>query len=866
MVAARNATGQWDLFIINAALQCNKAMCYYRNPASPQTGVVRMHVRLFGAAIAAAIVSLVTLSPSLSAPRDKPPIVRATPTVITLTAAKARATARLIRSLFPSARITIDDEANALIVTAAPTDVPAIRQVTSAIDTRNPLAKQTQAFVLHRLRANDVISRLRGIFGEARFTPVNDHSFIVAATMPDMQQIQSLVGSIDAPTATPTPANTTPSSTDAVRILLARPKDVAREVSGAVRGVRVLVAGQSVVISGAPDLVQRAKDVIAVLDASPSGTPYTAVYRIKTLDAKSVADLLQRSFPDARISVDTDINSLSVSANASEQRRIADGISQLDNIGPTASGVTAVSQGTGGAAQLYTLKYALPGQNGAASTSATELATMVSQTLAAQAPDLHVSSAPNNTQLILTGNPYSVKLARDLLAQLDVPQRLVVLDTEILEMDENTAKDLGVQFLNAVGGPFSIGSVFSEVQPTPDPNTGLAAPIKRLLPLTRTPISFAATINLAVQHGTARVLADPRITTLSGHTATIRAGDNISIQLQAGGGAGTIATTQIQTFQTGVTLDITPIVNDDGLITVALHPVVNSLTGILNGIPQISTRDTQTTVALKENETLIIGGLIQDNTQRTESRVPVLGDLPLVGRAFRNQTLNGNRNELIISVTPHVIVPGQTNVYPGPPLPAIPTPQPLPSLPPGTILPAAAPTPMPTSPRYVPVPDTTVTPPPPPLLIPSSAPKSAVPTPHGIATPGASAAPTATPPALAQLNTFTFGSPPPNNYASSGDALQIFYATFSPTVLAYGKPFNLTAVTTSNVARLSLSYNAVSLSIPQAGPGQWQGTLPFTLIGQPAPSGVISLSLIASKADGTQATIAIPVTIVPQSP
>ena len=161
-----------------------------------------------------------------------------------------------------------------------------------------------------------------------------------------------------------------------------------------------------------------------------------------------------------------------------------------------------------------------------------------------------------------------------------------------------------------------------------------------------------------MQHGKGRVLADPRITTISGRTATIRAGDNIAILTTTGGGTGTVATTQLQTFQTGVTLDITPVVNAGNFITVALHPTVNSLAGISNGIPQIATRDTQTTVAMHEDETLVIGGLIQDTSTRTDTKIPILGDLPLIGRAFRNSELNSERNELIIAVTPHIVSPG----------------------------------------------------------------------------------------------------------------------------------------------------------------------------------------------------------------
>lgn len=783
------------------------------------------------------------------------------PAVITLSVVHAEEAAQFIQRFYPRIHIVIDRSANAIIVSGTPDEVAAIRQIANGIDTKNPLAPITQSITLHRLHASDVVGQFHALYPQARFSTIGAHTIVVTANSADMQQIQALASAVDAPTSTPTPLAivATPPATEAVQILQARPKDVARQVAGAVHGVRVQVAGQNLILSGAPDVVQHAKDVIAALDVPPAGTRYTTVYRIKTLDAKSLADLLQRSYPDVKITVDEDINSLSVFATASEQRAIAEGIAQID-VQPTggAAGPGPISQGGSGSLQIYNLKYALPGAGGAPSTSASDLAAMVTQTLSSQAPDLHVTAAPNSTQLILTGNPYSIKQAKDLLAQLDVAQRLVVLDTEILEVDENTAKNLGLQLSNVAGGAFSFGTLFSEVPPTPDAGTGITPPLKRLQPLQRTALGFIAVLNLAIEHGNARVLADPRITTLSGHTATIRAGDNISIQLQAGGGAGTIATTQIQTFQTGVSLDITPIVNDDGLITVALHPVVNSLTGILNGIPQISTRDTQTTVALKENETLVIGGLIQDNTQRTESRIPLLGDLPLVGRIFRNETLDGNRNELIISVTPHVVVPGDGTVYPGPPLPAIPTPQALPTLPPGAVLPVMRATPFATLPA--PEPSALAIPTPPSPLRQGNASRT-------LATPITSLTPAATPTGtpLAQPSgaphTFTYGAPPANNTAGSGDPAQIYYVTLTPTQLAYGQPVTVTAITSTNVSQLSLAYNGVTLSLSQSEPGQWQATLPFTLITSPAPSGLISLSLIASKADGTQVFLPIPVTV-----
>jgi type II secretory pathway component GspD/PulD (secretin) len=464
-------------------------------------------------------------------------------------------------------------------------------------------------------------------------------------------------------------------------------------VAKAVPHTHVAVSGTTLLLTGPADELDRAKQLAVELDQPPSGIRYTQVYRLRFVDAGSVADLLRRSFKDITVQIDKDLNALTVFGTYAEQRRIADAVAQLDANPVAAAGPpvgqagTVANAGYGGGqdVEVVNLRAAVPGLNGAPSTSAADISQTVTQALQAVAPDLKVTVPANSTQLVITGSPYSIKLAKHLIEQLDVTQPLVVLDTEILEVDETVAKNLGLQFSSPV-----VSSTFTETSPPADAISGLTPPLMSLQKFTRTPITAAVQLNLLVQKGQARILADPRITVISGRTANIRAGDTIAILTTTGGGAGTVATTQLQTFQTGVTLDITPVINEGNYITVTLHPTVNSLEGILNGVPQIATRDAQTTVGLAEDQTLMIGGLIQDNTNRTDSRVPVLGDLPLVGKIFRNSTVNSNRNELIVTVTPHIVRSGEPFVSPGPPLPNIPVPQALPTLPPGTTMPAAS--------------------------------------------------------------------------------------------------------------------------------------------------------------------------------
>ena len=640
-------------------------------------------------AVALLAVAVVTLPPGVRAqPARRPLPTPAPPAVLQVQVIGAARAAEVLRGLFPRARVAVDRGANALVVVAPPDDLPAMRAVLQGIDVRSPLRATSEAIQLRSADPGTVAARIRRLYRSARIESAPNRTLLVEAAPADLAQIKALIAAIDTPPGTPVPAVAPP--VDAVRVTKASPRDVARAIGNQFRTIRASVAGGSVVLTGAPDEVAKAKALIALIDQPQAGVRYTQIYRLRYVDAGSVAAFVTRAFRDAQVSTDAGLNALSVFATPAQHQRIADALLQLDSsataVAP-ASGPPVLQPGGAGAVagsgdvEVISLKAAAPGLNGAPSSSATDMATTVTQALQSLTADLHITVPPNGTQLVLTGSPYSIRLAKALIERLDVEQKLVVLDTEILEVDENAAKNLGLSF-----GVPAISSTFSETTPS-SPDGGTPPPFLRFQPLTRSPISFGLTLNALIQRGQGRVLADPRITTISGRTATIRAGDNIAILTTTGGGTGTVATTQLQTFQTGVTLDITPVVNAGNFITVALHPTVNSLAGISNGIPQIATRDTQTTVAMREDETLVIGGLIQDTTTRSDTRIPLLGDLPLIGRVFRNDALTHERNELIITVTPHILTPGVRGVSPGAPLPAIPAAAPLPTVAPGATMP-----------------------------------------------------------------------------------------------------------------------------------------------------------------------------------
>lgn len=779
------------------------------------------------------VVSAKAARPHAAAPA---PATALEPTVLSVSTIPVDRAAAVLQGLFAHDRITVDRNANALIAVAPADDIAGMRAVLSGIDVQDALRPTTDVIQLQSTDPKTLAPRLSSLFPNAKVTAGPNRTLLVDAVPGDINAMKAIVATMDAAP----PARSTPNPPQAVRLYQARAQDVARMLGREFPSVRAVAVGQSVVLSGPSGDVSGAKALIGQVDQPPAGAHVTQVYELRAADVQAVGSLIGKSFRGASVSVASDLNALTVSATAADQRRIAAAIAGLDTAPAGgariaqagADGVASASgvlQAGGTDVEVITLKAAIPGENLAPSTSATDIATAVTQALGQAAPDLHITVPNNSNQLVLNGSPASIRLARQLIDQLDVAPPLVVLDTEVLEIDETAQKDIGLLL------PPALSTTYSEITPT-SPTGGTPPPLLGIQPWTRTAISAQVVLNTLLTRGHARVLADPRVTTLSGHTASIRAGDQINYTTSVvNGSVGSVVTQQVQSVQTGVTLDITPIVNGNDSISVTLHPTVNSLLATNSqGIPSIANREAQTTVTLGDDQTLVIGGLIQENTSRDESTIPILGDIPLLGRLFTNYTYNTDRNELVIVVTPHIMQQGASGALPGPSLPAFPTAAPLPTLPPASA-PSSAP-----SPGLPPRTASLATP------LPRSTP-----------------APSSTSPAFAATNVFRYGNPPTNTYASRNDPPQIFFASFSPTVLRNGTTVSVSVVTTTNVTRVTIGLGGQTTALKSVAPDKWQASYPFAASAYALGNGNTSLTLTAYRADGATAAIQIPVSIGP---
>ncbi|HEX7510425.1 MAG TPA: type II and III secretion system protein, partial [Chitinivibrionales bacterium] len=167
---------------------------------------------------------------------------------------------------------------------------------------------------------------------------------------------------------------------------------------------------------------------------------------------------------------------------------------------------------------------------------------------------------------------------------------------------------------------------------------------------------FFAALHFLEKQDKAKVMAQPSIVTLNGNKASINVNETQYFKVTTG--SVTMGTDNIQfrpiTF--GIKLDITPWISQGGQITAEIAPEVSNSSGSnADGYPNVSTRTLSTTVRLNDGETITLGGLIKNAESEGHDKIPILGDIPLLGRLFRTNTKTRQKTNLVVYVTPHII-------------------------------------------------------------------------------------------------------------------------------------------------------------------------------------------------------------------
>ncbi len=420
----------------------------------------------------------------------------------------------------------------------------------------------------------------------------------------------------------------TPAATTVISFTYSDPADLAKVVTDLFPNVRLTpgkssgsTSGGVLVATGTPADLDSVRRVVADAEGQLSrniGTSRTEVYQIKYASADDLQSVITRLIPSLIVTP------------APTQRTYAPAPATADAGGATAT----------------TTSY------GAAATPAGGTTTAITANLPVK---------PTTTALLLTGSDTDIARARQVLATVDLRPAQITYEAKIIETNITDDKQLGLSY-DFGGAVTRIGETIDNLNTAVDPvgptlgDNGYPGKIQKLGTFARTAVSNLATVklNALFANVNTKILASPNISAIDGQPAATFVGNTVSyISSVTQSPSGQNITTS--TVNAGIKLYVTGKVNNDGYITMNLHPEVSLVTfapGGAGGVqtPLVQTREATTTVRVKDGDTLVISGLINDQEVKSLSKVPLLGDVPFFGQLFRNTRTLRTHDQVMIFI------------------------------------------------------------------------------------------------------------------------------------------------------------------------------------------------------------------------
>ncbi|MBI4309694.1 MAG: type II secretion system protein GspD, partial [Candidatus Omnitrophica bacterium] len=386
----------------------------------------------------------------------------------------------------------------------------------------------------------------------------------------------------------------------------------------------------SIVIEDVPQRVKQLGDYIKAIDIPTE----TKVYKLQYAAVEMVADKIKEMVSPkiGSVKFDASSNKLFIKDAPKKLKEMDDFVKQIDNPRET---------------RVFQVSYA----------KAEDLARTITPMLTKDIGNLQFDARSNT--VVLTDIPPKIKAIEAVIEALDKNDKEVLIEAKIVQITLSDGYQMGINWEkfwpSAAHKVLTLKNDFS-LSSTPSPVS-----VTTVGTLDRD--GYAAVLQLIATFGKSRLLSNPRIAVVNRQEARILVGDNTpyvtSSTTTPATGAPVTAET-VNFIDTGVKLHVTPVIHDDGYISMKIKPEVSNIpktvtTGSKNEIPVVNTSEVETTIRVKDGVTIIIGGLIKDEVKNNRNKIPVLGDIPLVGKAFRSETRSTAKTEIVIFLTPHII-------------------------------------------------------------------------------------------------------------------------------------------------------------------------------------------------------------------
>jgi general secretion pathway protein D len=375
----------------------------------------------------------------------------------------------------------------------------------------------------------------------------------------------------------------------------------------------------SVVVSGPPETLTAIAQIIKELDENPEQERRIFVYALKNANATNLMTILNNLFAEMQ---------------ALNQQR------------------------TGRTSQQFQ-----GAQRGGAAGAAAPSAVSTSSDSSDLSEETYFEADPNTNSLLCMTSTKNYEKIKPIIEELDKPVGQVLIKILFAELTHSDSVDLGTEFsmlnLRDYGGSTESTQVFGRPTELTLPGSTATSPMG--LSIRTLENELDVTIHALQETGRLNVLSRPYVLTRNNQMATIRVVEEVPIPeseiIQSQGGSTTTFTYRTDI---GIVLEVTPSVNPDGLVNMTVTPNITTRTGetvqISAGLNPVvfATRSASTQVAVLDGQTIVIGGLIEDQISDVIRKVPLLGDIPLAGALFRRTIKEKSKTELLIFLTPHV--------------------------------------------------------------------------------------------------------------------------------------------------------------------------------------------------------------------
>jgi general secretion pathway protein D len=273
--------------------------------------------------------------------------------------------------------------------------------------------------------------------------------------------------------------------------------------------------------------------------------------------------------------------------------------------------------------------------------------------------DVRVVADDENNALMIYATAMQYRVIEAALEQLDVVATQVIIEASIMEVSLTDELNYGLEwvFKNGLGNDYSGEGILSSIADATEPTS--------ILPgfsytVTNSVGDVSAVLNALAKESLLNIISTPSVMVLDNHEAYIHVGNQVPVidsQTESLAGSGDRVTQSISYRDTGVKLTVRPSVNAGGLVTM---DVIQSVTDVgeidvATGQRAFLERNIQSRVAVRSNESVVLGGLIRENASNASQGVPFLHNIPVVGSLFGTDRETGNRTELLVIITPRAL-------------------------------------------------------------------------------------------------------------------------------------------------------------------------------------------------------------------